>query len=56
MTLNKNYIIQRMNGNSLYGLYVPNNIDQYLKTHFGDYMKLPPKELRYGHRPYKVEL
>ena len=27
ITLNKKYIISRMNGNATYGYYVPNNID-----------------------------
>jgi lipopolysaccharide cholinephosphotransferase len=35
---------------------VPNNLDTYLTTHYGDYMQLPPPEKRYGHRPYQVSL
>lgn len=35
--------------------YVPNNYDVYLKTHYGDYMKLPSLNMRYGHKPYKVD-
>ena len=34
---------------------VPNNCDAYLKGQYGDYMKLPPKEKRHGHLPYKVQ-
>lgn len=36
--------------------YIPQNYDVYLKTHYGDYMKLPPKEQQFGHKPYCVEL
>jgi hypothetical protein len=32
VSLNKNYIIQRMNGNPIYGLYVPDNIDPHKFT------------------------
>ena len=32
ITLNKDYIIQRMSGNPNYGLYVPNNIDPHKLT------------------------
>lgn len=35
---------------------VPNNYDKYLKTHYGDYMKLPSEVNRFGHKPYKVFL
>lgn len=35
---------------------VPNNCDAYLTNHYGKYMKLPPKELRYSHKPCKVEI
>lgn len=34
--------------------YIPNNNDTYLKTHYGDYMRLPSPNMRYGHKPYKV--
>ena len=30
-------------------LPVVNNIDEYLKTFYGDYMVLPPENKRYGH-------
>ena len=30
-------------------LFVPNELDVYLKTFYNDYMKLPPKDKRYGH-------
>ncbi|WP_027090075.1 LicD family protein [Thomasclavelia saccharogumia] len=33
---------------------IPKNWDMYLKTHYGDYMKLPKESDRVGHRPYKV--
>lgn len=29
--------------------------DYYLKTQYGDYMQLPPKEKRFGHRPLFVD-
>ena len=32
----------------------PNNVDEYLKTIYGDYMKLPPKEKRVAHLPQKI--
>jgi len=32
----------------------PNNMDNYLKELYGDYMKLPPKKERKGHEPYKL--
>jgi lipopolysaccharide cholinephosphotransferase len=35
---------------------IPNNYEAYLTTHYGDYMKLPPKEKRFGHKPYKIDL
>lgn len=35
---------------------IPGNYDEYLKTHYGEYMKLPPREERYGHKPWLVEL
>lgn len=35
---------------------IPGNYDQYLKNHYGDYMKLPPEEKRFGHKPYLVDL
>lgn len=35
---------------------IPNNYDTYLKTHYGNYMQLPPPEKRFGHKPYEVEL
>lgn len=36
--------------------FIPNNYDVYLRTHYGDYMKLPPEEQRFGHKPYIVVL
>lgn len=36
--------------------YIPYNYDTYLRTHYKDYMKLPPEEKRFGHKPYYVEL
>lgn len=35
---------------------IPGNYDTYLKTHYGDYMRLPPEEQRFGHKPYEVDL
>ncbi len=35
---------------------LPNNADEYLKTHYGNYMQLPPPELRYGHKPFIVDI
>lgn len=35
---------------------IPNEIDAYLTTHYGDYMQLPPIDKRFGHKPYKVEV
>lgn len=35
---------------------IPNNYDRYLKTHYGNYMQLPPENKRFGHKPYKVFL
>ena len=35
---------------------IPREYDTYLKTHYGDYMKLPPKEKQFGHKPYLVNL
>ncbi|WP_275450129.1 LicD family protein [Thermoclostridium stercorarium] len=40
------------------GIYVncPGHPRDYLKHHYGDFMKLPLKEKRVGHRPYKLEV
>ena len=35
---------------------IPNNWDKYLRTHYGNYMELPPKDKRLGHKPYLVDL
>ncbi len=35
---------------------VPKDYDTYLKNQFGDYMKLPAEDKRYGHLPYQVEI
>lgn len=37
-------------------MFIPGNYDTYLKTHYGDYWKLPSQEQRFGHKPYCVEL
>lgn len=34
----------------------PNNMDKYLKNHYGNYMKLPPEKDRIGHKPYNFKL
>ena len=36
--------------------YMPGNYEAYLTHHYGDWKKLPPKELRFGHKPWKFEL
>ncbi|WP_270658426.1 LicD family protein [Parabacteroides merdae] len=36
--------------------FIPHNWDNYLGTHYGDYMRLPEKNKRYGHKPYKIQL
>ena len=33
---------------------IPGNYDTYLTTHYGKYRELPPKEERFGHKPYQV--
>ena len=33
---------------------VPVGYDDFLKCHYGDYMKLPPKEEQVSHHEYKV--
>lgn len=35
---------------------IANNWDKYLKTHYGDYMKYPPIEQRFGHKPYRIKI
>lgn len=35
---------------------IPNNADSILKKQYGDYMKLPPKDKRVGHAPYRLEV
>ena len=34
----------------------PRDMDTYLKSHYGDYMKLPPEEDRVGHKPYRIKI
>jgi len=34
--------------------FAPNNMDNYLKELYGDYMTLPPEKERIGHEPYKL--
>lgn len=36
--------------------YIPNEVDKYLKTHYGNYMELPPIEQRFGHKPFLIDL
>ena len=33
---------------------IPKNYDVYLRTHYGNYMQLPPVEKRFGHKPYEI--
>ena len=35
---------------------VPQNIEEYLTSQYGDYMKLPPVNQRVGHKPYKIKI
>lgn len=35
---------------------IPNNYNQYLTTHYGDWNKLPPEEKQFGHKPYIIKL
>lgn len=35
---------------------VPNDCDTYLTTHYGDWRKMPPREQRFGHKPYYINL
>ena len=37
-------------------IMIPGSYNTYLTTHYGDYMRLPPKERRFGHKPYEVFL
>lgn len=39
-----------------YMLPMPGNYESYLKKQYGNYMKMPPKEQRVGHVPYKVKI
>ena len=60
------YMIEYMEVKTLYPLKeckfeelivpIPQNIDKYLTSHYGNYMELPPEEKRIGHRPYKIKL
>ena len=34
---------------------IPGNYDEILKSLYGDYMQLPPKEARYNHVPEKLD-
>lgn len=35
---------------------IPGNWDAYLTNHYGDWRKLPPENMRYGHKPYRFSL
>lgn len=35
---------------------IPENVEEYLYSQYGDYMKLPPVEERVGHKPYEIKL
>ena len=47
----KNYIEVEFEGHRLSAIQ---NYDEYLKKHYGDYMKLPPKEKQETHHTYKA--
>jgi lipopolysaccharide cholinephosphotransferase len=34
----------------------PNDMDTYLKSHYGNYMELPPEKDRVGHQPYMFKI
>lgn len=36
-------------------LFFPNDLDGYLRSMYGDYMKLPPKEKRKNHFPFELD-
>ena len=36
-------------------VYMPRNKDEYLRTHYGDYMQLPSENERVGHKPYRIQ-
>lgn len=36
-------------------VYVPGDVHEHLKSLFGDYMKLPPKDKRVNHRPLVID-
>ena len=35
---------------------IPNDFDAYLTRHDGNYLKLPPENGRYGHKPYYIRI
>ncbi len=35
---------------------LPGNVDAYLRRHYGDYLRLPSLEQRFGHKPWRVEV
>lgn len=35
---------------------LPHNADKVLRTQYGDYMRLPPEDKRYSHRPVELKL
>lgn len=49
------YPLKKVKFESIYAC-IPNNHDVYLTHHYNDYMKLPDSSLRFGHKPYRVDL
>lgn len=49
------YPIQFVNFENMH-VPAPNDIDEYLKTHYGEYMTLPPQSQRVGHKPCILEI
>ena len=47
----KNYILVPFENHQFYAIA---DYDAYLKKHYGDYMKLPPKEKQVGHRTFRI--
>ena len=48
------YPTKRMNFEGV-SVKVPNKLEKYLSTRYGDYMKLPPEDKRHTHPPYSLK-